>query len=465
MRFNQFLIRLITFAWAIAFCFPTSAEKSPDVVLKEPPLRVSNSKAWKPYSYLDSNGEPQGILVDFWREYAKRSGREVQFVLTDWADSIELVKNGQADVHAGLMWSDEREQLLDYGVGFFSIDAQLFFSKALLGVDVARFVLGKEGGKIGVVKGGYEEYYAREHFPNVPLVLFDNNQILLDSVLNHQVKAFIADFYVANFYLNTTEDHTAFAPVKELYSETIYYAVAEGNQALLAPLNQVFKQIDQKDKDAILSRWMYIETVYPPFLFPGLVVFVCLVVLFYIRTLKRTVKARTYQLEQANIRLEQLAKTDPLTGISNRRHFMELLSAPALASSSISILVFDIDNFKLVNDNFGHEVGDQVIREVVIRVKSQLSSESLFARVGGEEFAVVVGGLTEEQLNDLAERLCDSVYHTPMNCLPSEDRASISVGGAYYQGGNDSLTLSDADHLMYQAKKAGKNQAKVQAFS
>ncbi|NMU25415.1 transporter substrate-binding domain-containing protein, partial [Vibrio parahaemolyticus] len=75
-------------------------------------LIVANSKAWKPFSYLSPDGEPKGILIDFWKEYAANNQIDVQFLLLDWDASLQAVKEGKADFHGGLVYSPERAKYM-----------------------------------------------------------------------------------------------------------------------------------------------------------------------------------------------------------------------------------------------------------------------------------------------------------------------------------------------------------------
>lgn len=75
-------------------------------------LIVANSKAWKPYSFIDESGQPAGILVDFWKAYGEANDVEIEFQLVDWQESLDRVKHNQADIHAGLLWSESRSKYL-----------------------------------------------------------------------------------------------------------------------------------------------------------------------------------------------------------------------------------------------------------------------------------------------------------------------------------------------------------------
>lgn len=96
-------------------------------------LIIANSKAWKPYSYIDDQGKPSGILIDFWLAFGQVNNVDIEFKLMDWNDSLEAVKYGKADIQAGLIRSPSREKYLDFGEPLLEIDTQLYVHQRFLG--------------------------------------------------------------------------------------------------------------------------------------------------------------------------------------------------------------------------------------------------------------------------------------------------------------------------------------------
>lgn len=126
---------------------------------------VTNSKAWKPFSFLNQKGEPDGILVDYWRKYGELNKVNVEFLLVDWQASLDAMKSGDADIHAGLLWSESRDQYLEYGPSIMKIDTQLYVHQSLITQDIDEFMRGGHNHRVGVVVGGYEESFTRREFP------------------------------------------------------------------------------------------------------------------------------------------------------------------------------------------------------------------------------------------------------------------------------------------------------------
>ncbi|MCL2231495.1 MAG: diguanylate cyclase [Treponema sp.] len=156
--------------------------------------------------------------------------------------------------------------------------------------------------------------------------------------------------------------------------------------------------------------------------------------------------------------LEYLSITDKLTAAYNRSHFEQVLGTwiKNRRHEPIALLLFDIDDFKKVNDRFGHMTGDQVLVGIAEIVSAHIRDNDVFARWGGEEFVVLFGNSGIEKVVELAERLRRVVEITPW---PDAGKITISIGAAEYQE-NESIVdfVNRADKKMYEAKRAGKNQ-------
>ncbi|MFB2552284.1 PleD family two-component system response regulator [Ensifer soli] len=162
----------------------------------------------------------------------------------------------------------------------------------------------------------------------------------------------------------------------------------------------------------------------------------------------------------------ELAVTDPLTGLHNRRyldsHLKLLADRAAARGKPLSLFITDIDRFKSVNDTYGHDAGDEVLREFAHRVRSAVRGADLACRFGGEEFVVVMPDTTAEVAAVVAERLRLSVETKPF-ALPG-DAPSLSItaslGIASFNLAEDTpeAVLKRADTALYQAKRNGRNQ-------
>lgn len=169
----------------------------------------------------------------------------------------------------------------------------------------------------------------------------------------------------------------------------------------------------------------------------------------------------------------QSALKDPLTGLYNRRYaggYLSRLLDGTGPDDWITVMMLDLDNFKSVNDRFGHAAGDTVLREVAVRLGDNLRGSDLLARVGGEEFLIVIAGLADDRARAIAERLRAEVAARPF--LASPDLAiplSVSIGVAQTRRCNGAADvdkmLTRADDALYDAKHAGRNRVTFAAVA
>jgi len=167
--------------------------------------------------------------------------------------------------------------------------------------------------------------------------------------------------------------------------------------------------------------------------------------------------------------LREMAATDMLTGLPNRRHFLGQLEQEKARVSrseekSAAVLMIDIDNFKMVNDTFGHATGDHVLRHLATLMREELRKIDTLGRLGGEEFAVILPGADASAAEIFAERLRKQVAETP---VAHEDRIislTISIGVTEIKpldvSADDALTR--ADRALYRAKECGRNRVTVE---
>ena len=162
--------------------------------------------------------------------------------------------------------------------------------------------------------------------------------------------------------------------------------------------------------------------------------------------------------------VKSLAETDSLTGLSNRYFFDEslkqVLAINNRSKKKVALLLFDLDDFKMVNDSFGHDVGDILLKKVVARIKGCLRGSETFARLGGDEFAIMLGNLdSSDQAGQVARRII-SVLYKPFDIASTSIKATLSLGISLFpdNGKTSEELFKDADIAMYRAKKNGRNQ-------
>ena len=190
--------------------------------------------------------------------------------------------------------------------------------------------------------------------------------------------------------------------------------------------------------------------------------------------LQKAVDERTAELAAANYllktreqELQTAALHDPLTDLPNRRYLTErartMLADASRRKESVALLLIDLDHFKPINDTYGHDAGDLMLKQIALRMREQLRTSDMVARLGGDEFAILISGSdTLRHTHEIAQRLLDSLtqsvqYGQQALCI------SVSIGAALYpqHGAQLAQLYKAADEALYQAKEAGRNTFKL----
>lgn len=198
-----------------------------------------------------------------------------------------------------------------------------------------------------------------------------------------------------------------------------------------------------------------------------LMIFIPMIFLFsksiYLNTL-HAIKINE-SLEKSVIKLHELSITDTLTDTYNRRYFFiegkKLLSISQRGQQDITLLMIDLDKFKNINDTYGHQAGDNILIAFSTEIKNMIRESDIFARVGGEEFALLLNNTSSAPAKKIAEKLCSSIQNKKFTHNDININVTICIGIATLNINTVSLdTLyHEADQNLYKAKKLGRNQS------
>lgn len=173
------------------------------------------------------------------------------------------------------------------------------------------------------------------------------------------------------------------------------------------------------------------------------------------------------RLKQANERLDHLAHHDELTELFNRRAGLQRLDEEIKRceryGTTFSIAIYDLDDFKAINDTYGHGTGDAVLQQMTALVSDVLRDTDLHVRLGGEEFLIIMPGVNAEEAQQAMERVRESVAQNAFT--EHQLTVTLSAGIASYVEPSGTRLLDRADKAMYQAKQAGRNRVVIASSS
>ena len=176
---------------------------------------------------------------------------------------------------------------------------------------------------------------------------------------------------------------------------------------------------------------------------------------FEFRQLGQTYNKMFLLKEKHDQMLKHKAEHDPLTGLLNRSAFESLSHLMACEQEAMALILIDVDKFKEINDNYGHETGDEALKKVASLLKHNFRSNDMSIRLGGDEFAVVLQGELPNYRKLISEKIED-INHTLQNPVQDFPRLSISVGVAYSADGFSDDLYAHADIALYKVKEAGR---------
>ncbi|MBL8101110.1 MAG: GGDEF domain-containing protein [Anaerolineales bacterium] len=178
---------------------------------------------------------------------------------------------------------------------------------------------------------------------------------------------------------------------------------------------------------------------------------------------KKIARNKQIEMDAVMVQASEVAHVDPLTFLVNRRTIIRELQDEVMRAeryqSMLSVSVVDVDNFKAVNDTFGHPVGDEVLRQVAHQLRESIRHPDTVGRYGGEEFLIILPNSNSAAASEQAARLCKQVRETVVRVKEHEVNITLSVGVAQFRVGVDTwdTLLNHADNAMYEAKRNGRD--------
>ena len=426
---------------------------------------------YPPYYILNENDQPDGFAIKVFEAVALRAGLRYRYeIKQNWTDVCNALKDGSADIIPILGQTLKREEFALFTSAVETFPVSIFVRDS--NVDIHK--LGDlNNQKVAVVQDecGHQLLTGKK---KISLSIFNSFQIAFHSLISGQVDAMV---YPQTVMLNIVNEYGLSDKIRVIKPPLVEIKRGIAVQKSALQLRQKLELsllafITSEQYKQIYRDWFVHEKPFwdvEKVFWSMAVLMIFLIAIFLIfrqrelmalnASLQQQIDDATNQLSQSNDYLRDLTVTDTLTGISNRRAFenslQELMSQAHRYKNNFSMLIFDIDDFKRLNDEYGHDMGDRVLKELVDRINEIVRDVDVLSRWGGEEFTILM--LQTDQVGALrmAERCRQIVADT---LFDEVGPVTISLGVTeYLPDDNERKFFKRADDALYQAKAEGKN--------
>lgn len=426
---------------------------------------------YPPYYSVDQNNQPVGFAIDVFDAVAARAGLHYRYaVKRSFEEVLTDIREGRADIVPNLGVMASRAQFVDYTSPNITFSVSLFTRASNSDI---RAVSDLRNRRVAVVKDNAAVELV-DRLNDVTVDSFSEVEIAFYALISGQVDALAYPepvmWQIAEAIDLDDKIRMLTPPLGEIKRAIAISKQAPELHETLELAFQAFLISDQYNE--LYRKWFnnhqeFWDAKRVFWFMSGLLVIVIAVLtiqrhralLKLNASLQEQIDQATYQLSESNRFLQDLTVTDALTGISNRRAFEhsleELMERARRYSDFFSMLIFDIDNFKLLNDQFGHDMGDRVLKDLVERIAGVVRNVDVFCRWGGEEFTILMPKTDRDGALHMAER-CRRVVADEL--FDEVGAVTISVGvTCFLEGDNERRFFKRADDALYQAKAEGKN--------
>jgi diguanylate cyclase (GGDEF)-like protein len=457
--------------------FAQNIEEPTDVVGHKPTTWLTTVKYcidpdWMPYEAIRNNRHV-GMSADYLRFVGKTAKLDFKLLRTKtWKETLDKLKSGECELISMLNRTPERDKYILYTQPYF------FGPNVIVSKGDEAFLQGYENvgdRRLGAVANYRNAEYVSTYYPQINLRLFATESAGLEKLAEGEIELFIGSMLSVNSHIQKHGLRSLKISGWAEPQDKLSMGVGLGNQALLEKLDRALAQMPEALHVQIYKEWNNVRVVdeldlrYLWFVIGVFVVILSLgawrariVQKFNNQLMIKNEQLETLQsaLVEKNRSLEALSMRDPLTSLYNR-NFMHTRcnqeqQLHLRQQTPVSMIVFDIDRFKAVNDTHGHSVGDQVLIDIAKRTLDTVREIDVVARWGGEEFLILCPQTDITAANALAKRLQLAFKKDEFDIA---GKITCSFGLAQFIGGETLIAwFNRADAQLYEAKSEGRDQ-------
>lgn len=441
---------------------------------RNPQVKVAIDTIWHPIEFVNNKGEYDGIVKGYFDYIHAKTG--IDFIPSTeltWSEAVEEMKAGRLDMYGAVIKTPERQEYTRFTQPYLKFPMVIATQK---GENYIPDLSKLRNKTIAVVEHYAAHELVRDNYPNLNLYLVKSTQEGLSAVSNGNAYGYVDNLAVVGFHIRQEGLSNLQISGETPFDASVGMAIRKDWPELHSILTKVFASIDSQTQAKLNNPWLQVQykqvIEWQKILYIALpIVLLMLIIVFYNRKLSKlnhelsTTNQNLVDAQQTlkvtNERLEILSVTDFLTGAYNRQYIDKALKQEVNRCDRyeefFSLLLIDLDNFKQVNDQYGHLVGDQVLKTVYEQLQSETRVSDIVGRWGGEEFVVICPSTDLEHAKDLADKIIQNLAQLEFE-QGFVQTTSIGIATFTYKESISSL-IERADKNLYQAKHQGKNQA------
>ncbi|MFA7083967.1 MAG: GGDEF domain-containing protein [Arcobacteraceae bacterium] len=463
----------------LIFCFPLLMCAYDTKIYK-----VAIVKDWKPYYFINDSGKADGYAVELFEHISQEINIKFEYVIVDnFQEIIQLLNENKVDIIPNIGITSDRESLLLFTQPTDNFMLNVYKRK---GSQVINTITDVKNKKIGLVINNICTKIVDKKLIHVEKVFYADYRELIQALNDKKIDVFCYPKPLIEFE-SVEYRNNIVALDKSLIEIKRGVGISKSNFDVLPHLNEAISHLRLTGElDKLQAKWFkkkkYIEltrseTIFLAVSFSGIMFTLFIIVVYFIhkkkwlltnKMLEAEVEKQTQQYIKQNEKLEQLQEKlqmqlniDALTNIYNRKFYnqkiKEMLSLYQRYNTMFSFLILDIDDFKQINDNYGHAHGDKVLIELCVLIQKYIRENDYLFRIGGEEFIILFTNTTQEEAVYAAQNLC-AIIAKELKVLQDKRQITVSMGLTQVQSQDTQESIfKRADALLYKAKTSGKN--------
>jgi len=456
---------------------PTYTDEEKKYISELETIHLCVDPDWYPYEMLDEQGNHMGIGGEIINLIAQKAGIQIHIIPTkNWEESLNLSKDGRSDGLTMLNKTVERDKWLEFTEPYF-VDPNVIITREEHDyiADASRLI----DETLVLPSGTSIEEAVRKSYPNIKILLVETEVEAMAYVSEKKADMTIRSLTMAAFVIKKEGlfNLKISGEIPDLENQ-FRIGLSEDKADLIPILNKAIASITPTDIQAILNNHIAIQVQkgfdYELFFIVfGILIFVlCMIFVWNIQLTRLNKKlderqvellALGEELQKKNMLLSEQNMYDRLTGINNRTFFDQqinlMMGEQTRYGYELTLCMFDLDNFKQVNDIYGHDRGDEVLIRIAEETRKQLRASDIFARWGGEEFMILFPHTDIDKAYVAADKIRLHIEHIQHVGI---GKVTVSMGLANRNEGESYESwFKRADHAMYGAKRNGRNQIQV----